>query len=46
MCIRDSSYTTSPVHRLDGFVTMGKRLEDLGADTICIKDMALSLIHI
>ena len=34
------SYTTSPVHRLDGFVTMGKRLEDLGADTICIKDMA------
>jgi pyruvate carboxylase subunit B len=34
------SYTTSPVHHLDGFVKMGKRLEDLGADTICIKDMA------
>jgi pyruvate carboxylase subunit B len=34
------SYTVSPVHRLEGFVKMGKRLEDLGADTICIKDMA------
>jgi pyruvate carboxylase subunit B len=34
------SYTTSPVHRLEGFVDMGKRLEDLGTDTLCIKDMA------
>ncbi|BFU95883.1 MAG: 2-oxoglutarate carboxylase large subunit [Nitrospira sp.] len=34
------SYTVSPVHRLEGFVEMGKRLEDLGSDTICIKDMA------
>lgn len=34
------SYTVSPVHRLDGFVDMGKRLEDLGSDTICVKDMA------
>ncbi|BCA56314.1 Pyruvate carboxylase subunit B [Nitrospira sp. KM1] len=34
------SYTVSPVHRLEGFVEMGKRLEDLGTDTICIKDMA------
>jgi len=34
------SYTVSPVHRLDGFVEMGRRLEDLGSDTICIKDMA------
>ncbi|HMU55201.1 MAG TPA: sodium-extruding oxaloacetate decarboxylase subunit alpha [Nitrospira sp.] len=34
------SYTVSPVHRLEGFIEMGKRLEDLGSDTICIKDMA------
>jgi len=34
------SYTVSPVHRLEGFVEMGRRLEDLGSDTICIKDMA------
>lgn len=34
------SYTVSPVHSLDRFVDMAKRLEDLGTDTLCIKDMA------
>jgi len=33
-------YTTSPVHSLDRFIEMAKRLEDLGTDTLCIKDMA------
>lgn len=33
-------YTISPVHSIDLFVEMAKRLEDMGADTICIKDMA------
>lgn len=33
-------YTTSPVHTLDGFVQDAKRLKDMGADSICIKDMA------
>ena len=33
-------YTTSPVHNLDGFVEMAVRLEEMGADIICIKDMA------
>lgn len=33
-------YTISPVHSNDGFVEMGKRLADMGADSICIKDMA------
>ncbi len=33
-------YTTSPVHSLDRFVDLAKRLEDLGTDTLCIKDMA------
>jgi len=33
-------YTTSPVHNLDRFIELAKRLEDLGTDTLCIKDMA------
>jgi pyruvate carboxylase subunit B len=33
-------YTVSPVHSLARFVDLAKRLEDMGADTICIKDMA------
>ena len=34
------SYTTSPVHTTDMWVDYAKVLEDLGADSICIKDMA------
>lgn len=33
-------YTVSPVHSVDRFVDLAKKLEDLGTDTICIKDMA------
>lgn len=33
-------YTVSPVHSLHHFVEQAKQLEDLGTDTICIKDMA------
>jgi pyruvate carboxylase subunit B len=33
-------YTVSPVHNLDRFVTMARQLEDMGTDTLCIKDMA------
>ena len=33
-------YTISPVHSIDRFVDMAKKLEDLGTDTLCIKDMA------
>jgi oxaloacetate decarboxylase alpha subunit len=33
-------YTISPVHDIDSFVQMAHVLEDMGADTICIKDMA------
>lgn len=33
-------YTTSPVHTLDKFVELAAELEQLGADSICIKDMA------
>ena len=34
------SYTISPVHNMDNWVSMGKQLEDMGADSIAIKDMA------
>ena len=34
------SYTVSPVHTIDHWVDMGRAIEDMGADSICIKDMA------
>jgi oxaloacetate decarboxylase alpha subunit len=34
------SYTVSDVHTVDLWVDMGKRIEDMGAHSICIKDMA------
>jgi len=34
------SYTTSPVHTVDMWVDFAKQLEDLGVDSIAIKDMA------
>lgn len=33
-------YTISPVHTIETFVQMAKELEEMGADSICIKDMA------
>ncbi|EDY36576.1 Conserved carboxylase domain protein [Aciduliprofundum boonei T469] len=33
-------YTISPIHTLESFVDMAKKLEELGVDSICIKDMA------
>ena len=38
------SYTLSPVHTIETWVEMGKRIEDTGADSIAIKDMA-GLLH-
>ena len=34
------SYTLSPVHNTDLWLDMARRIEDAGADSICIKDMA------
>ena len=34
------SYTISPVHTMDTWVDLGKRLEDMGCHSVCIKDMA------
>lgn len=38
------SYTTSPVHNQEYFVTLAKKIEEMGADVICIKDMANLLL--
>ncbi len=38
------SYTTSPVHTKEYFVKLAKEMEQMGADTICIKDMANLLL--
>ncbi len=38
------SYTISPVHNVESFVKMAKQLEDMGADSICVKDMAGLLV--
>jgi len=34
------SYATSPVHSIDSFVSLARELQTMGADSICIKDMA------
>ncbi|GLX81426.1 sodium-extruding oxaloacetate decarboxylase subunit alpha [Thalassotalea eurytherma] len=34
------SFTESPVHTLDTWLEMAKKLEDMGAHSLCIKDMA------
>ncbi len=34
------AYTTSPIHNLEKYANMVKQLEDIGVDSICIKDMA------
>ncbi len=34
------SYTVSPVHTMDVWIDLARELEDLGAHSVCIKDMA------
>ncbi len=34
------SYTTSPVHTVDYYVELARKVEVMGADSLCIKDMA------
>ena len=43
-CEAAISYTTSPVHNEAYFVNLSKTLVEMGADTICIKDMANLLL--
>jgi len=44
ICEAAISYTTSPVHTTQYFVKLAKELESMGADNICIKDMANLLL--
>ena len=44
VCEAAISYTVSPVHNEAYFVDLAKKLEKMGADTICIKDMANLLL--
>lgn len=39
-CQTAISYTTSAIHTIDYFVQLAKEMAQLGADSICIKDMA------
>lgn len=34
------SYATSPVHTRDSYIALARELQSMGADSICIKDMA------
>ena len=44
LCEATISYTVSPVHSEEYFVELAKKLVKMGADTICIKDMANLLL--
>lgn len=44
ICEPALSYTISPVHNEDYFVSLAKELVQMGADVICIKDMANLLL--
>ncbi len=33
-------FTLSPIHNLDNYVKLGRQLEKMGVDSICIKDMS------
>ena len=44
ICEVAMSYTISPVHTEEYFVKLAQQLERLGADNICIKDMANLLL--
>ena len=44
LCEAAFSYTISPVHNEAYFVELAAALENMGADTICIKDMANLLL--
>ena len=44
VCEATICYTTGPVYTKEYFVKLGKQLEDMGADNICLKDMANLLL--
>ena len=34
------AYTTSPIHTVEYYVELSKQIQEIGADSICVKDMA------
>ena len=46
ICEAAISYTVSPVHSEEYFIELAKKLENMGADVICIKDMANLLLPV
>ena len=44
ICEAAISYTVSPVHNEEYLVNLARQLEEMGADVICIKDMANLLL--
>jgi oxaloacetate decarboxylase alpha subunit len=44
LCEPAMSYTISPIHNEQYFIDLAMKLEDMGADVICIKDMANLLL--
>ena len=44
ICEAAISYTVSPVHNEEYFVNLAKTFENMGADVICVKDMANLLL--
>ena len=46
VCEAAISYTISPVHNEEYFINLSKKLVEMGADTICIKDMANLLLPV
>ena len=46
ICEGAISYTTSPVHNEEYFINLSKKLVEMGADTVCIKDMANLLLPV
>ncbi len=44
VCEATICYTISPVHNNEYFIKLAKTLEDMGADNICLKDMANLLL--
>lgn len=37
-------YTVSPVHTIEGFIEQGRHLQEMGCNSVCVKDMA-GLLH-
>ncbi len=44
ICETAISYTTSPIHNIEYFTKLAKDMESMGADIICVKDMANLLL--